>query len=368
MFWISDFIAALAFSQLVLLGAYFSIKYEGTLARLISLYCLCLSAYTVVSISFAASSPVAFYILFRLATLAPFLLWFIAFLMFVDNGKITPVVWIAMGYFVLARGIGMGIALFYPEILANTIGFTVIYFLPQLILLYFSLHTIYLAWADHHHDLIEERRNVRMIFVVVMGIIIIAIVGADFMNLLQRFVVMDCFTSLYPLPSTLVSLYIFATAFTFNIMMFRINDNALSLLADLSAITPAPLKETKPAATPKHVEQLMTVMREQKLYVKTGLTIADLATELKMQEYRVRRLINQQLGYRNFNQFLNNYRINEARELLVQSDASISNIALDVGYASLSVFNKAFRERYNLTPREYRMQHKTDTVNAESPA
>lgn len=368
MFWISDFIAALAFSQLVLLGACFSVKFEGTLARLIALYCLCLSAYTVVSISFTAASPVATYILFRLATLAPFLLWFIAFLMFVDNGKIMPVVWIAIGYFVLARSIGMGIALFNPDILANTIGYTVIYFLPQLVLLYFSLHTIYLAWADHHHDLIEERRNARIVFVVVMGIIIIAIVGSDFMNLLQRFIVMDWFTRLYPLPRTLVSLYIFLTAFVFNVMIFRINENALSLLTEVSAITPTTARETKPAATPKHVEQLMAVMREQRLYVKTGLTIADLAKELKMQEYRVRRLINQQLGYRNFNQFLNNYRINEARELLVRSDASISNIALDVGYASLSVFNKAFRERYNLTPREYRMQFKMDIMNAESPA
>ena len=92
-----------------------------------------------------------------------------------------------------------------------------------------------------------------------------------------------------------------------------------------------------------------------------------------MQEYRVRRLTNQQLGFRNFNQFLNNYRIEDARNRLLETESSISNIALDVGYASLSVFNKAFKDRYNLTPREYRVctkrvPHKESPEKAESPA
>lgn len=370
MFWISDFIAALAFSQLVLLGMYFFLKCEGTLARLISLYSLCLSAYALASMTFAASSPIASYVLFRLATLAPFLLWFIAFVMFVDNDKISNWAWATIGYFVIARSIGMGIALFYPAILQNNFGYTIIYFLPQIILLFFSINTIYLAWAGHRADLVEQRRRIRISFIVVMGIILIAIVGTDFINLLQRYVPMDWFTNLYPLPGALVSLYIFLTAFLFNIAIFRISENALQLLTDVSieSGSPAPTLAARPTKSSEHVEQLAALMLERKLYVQTGLTIADLAKELKMQEYRLRRLINQQLGYRNFNQFLNNYRIDEARKLLLQSEASISNIALDVGYASLSVFNKAFKERYNLTPREYRTQHRSETLNKENPA
>ena len=95
-------------------------------------------------------------------------------------------------------------------------------------------------------------------------------------------------------------------------------------------------------------------MEEGKLYTQTGLTISDLADNLSIQEYRLRRIINQQLNYRNFNQFLNNYRIEDACSRLKETNTPVSTIALDVGYASLSVFNKAFRERYALTPTEFR--------------
>ena len=44
-------------------------------------------------------------------------------------------------------------------------------------------------------------------------------------------------------------------------------------------------------------------------------TIAQLAEQLGTQEYRLRRLINGSMGHRNFNAFLNAYRIAEVREL-----------------------------------------------------
>ena len=53
-------------------------------------------------------------------------------------------------------------------------------------------------------------------------------------------------------------------------------------------------------------------------YRQEGLTIGRLAEQLGTQEYRLRRLINRRLGYRNFNEYLNDYRIREARALLVR--------------------------------------------------
>jgi AraC-like DNA-binding protein len=73
-----------------------------------------------------------------------------------------------------------------------------------------------------------------------------------------------------------------------------------------------------------------------------------------MQEYRVRHLINQQLQYRNLNQFFNNYRIEDAARKLQNKENPISWIALDAGYASRSVFNKAFREGFGMAPTTYR--------------
>jgi len=370
MFLVNDFTTALAVSQIALLGVYFSAKFKGHLARLISLYTLGLGAYLLATMSFTIASPVANFILYRLATLAPILLWLIAYSMFVDNRKKLPIVWMAIAYFVLARGLGMGIALVNPGILANSLGYTLILSLPQAILLLFSLHTFYLAWAGYHADLLEQRRRVRLIFVIVMGVSVISIVGSDFLMMVRHYIPGNWLAWVSPMPRGLVSIYYLAAAFMLNFSIFRLDDNALILLSDESRSPEKPVAaDEKPnQLESKYVEQLAALMRDQKLYVQTGLTISDLAEALNVQEYRVRRLINQQLGFRNFNQFLNNYRIDDARDRLLVSDSSISNIALDVGYASLSVFNKAFKDRYNVTPREYRLQHKDMSEKAESPA
>ena len=74
-------------------------------------------------------------------------------------------------------------------------------------------------------------------------------------------------------------------------------------------------------------------------------------------EYRVRKVINGRMGYRNFSQFLNHYRVAEAARRLVEPETRRLPIAIDVGYASLAPFNKAFKATYGVTPTEYRRQH-----------
>ena len=75
-----------------------------------------------------------------------------------------------------------------------------------------------------------------------------------------------------------------------------------------------------------------------------------------MPEYRLRRLINGQLGYRNFNAFLNGYRIEEARAALAdpsQAEVPVTTIALDAGFQSIGPFNRAFKVSTGVTPTEY---------------
>ena len=105
------------------------------------------------------------------------------------------------------------------------------------------------------------------------------------------------------------------------------------------------------------LREQIKAMKQERLYAEPGLTIGDLAARVSVQEYRLRKLINQSLHYRNFNQFLNRYRIEEAARRLLDPEEEhipISSIALDVGYASLSSFNKAFKEIHGVTPSVYR--------------
>ena len=65
------------------------------------------------------------------------------------------------------------------------------------------------------------------------------------------------------------------------------------------------------------------------------------------------RLINGQLGYRNFNAFLNGYRIAEARAALAdpsQAEVPVTTIALDAGFQSIGPFNRAFKVTIGVTP------------------
>ena len=80
----------------------------------------------------------------------------------------------------------------------------------------------------------------------------------------------------------------------------------------------------------------------------------DAAFNLLMGEAALRALINQQLGYRNFNDFLHHHRLQEAAARLASEDLPILSIALDCGYGSIGPFNRAFRQRFGMTPTEYR--------------
>ena len=57
-------------------------------------------------------------------------------------------------------------------------------------------------------------------------------------------------------------------------------------------------------------------METDRLWKREGLGIADLAQELGTQEYLLRRAINRRLGYRNFNEFLHDYRLGEVARRL----------------------------------------------------
>jgi AraC-like DNA-binding protein len=98
-------------------------------------------------------------------------------------------------------------------------------------------------------------------------------------------------------------------------------------------------------------------MESNRIWRDEKLSIAGLAAQLGEQEYRLRRLINGQLGHRNFAAFLNGYRLAEVRSALAdpsQRDVPILTIALDAGFGSLGPFNRAFREAEGMTPSEYR--------------
>jgi AraC-like DNA-binding protein len=121
-----------------------------------------------------------------------------------------------------------------------------------------------------------------------------------------------------------------------------------------------PLNFAERAAAPPDstlVAALERTMTVDHAYRQEGLSIGQLALRLRLPEYRLRQLINQGLGYRNFAAFLNFYRIADARTALAdpaQAEVPILTIALDAGFNSLGPFNRAFKAETGMTPSEFR--------------
>jgi len=110
------------------------------------------------------------------------------------------------------------------------------------------------------------------------------------------------------------------------------------------------------------LERLNRRFVAERLYAREALTIAQLATLRGTQEHVLRRVINQGLGFRNFNDFLHTHRLKEAAGRLGDPQLRripVLTIALEVGYGSIGPFNRAFKERFGVTPTEYRRQNST---------
>ena len=102
-------------------------------------------------------------------------------------------------------------------------------------------------------------------------------------------------------------------------------------------------RKKRSGIAPALKERLLEALEKDRIYRQEGLTIGELARTLSVQEYRLRRLINGEMGFRNFNDLSNRYRIQEACELLDRPDLPIIRIATDIGYPSPGPFNRAFR-------------------------
>ena len=101
------------------------------------------------------------------------------------------------------------------------------------------------------------------------------------------------------------------------------------------------------------MERLKTVLQETERREREPLTVADMAEFCGWSSSHFMRWFKQMTGG-SFISYVNDRRLTSAAERLRRSDDKIVTIAEDAGFENLSNFNRQFKARYGMTPREYR--------------
>jgi AraC-like DNA-binding protein len=106
------------------------------------------------------------------------------------------------------------------------------------------------------------------------------------------------------------------------------------------------------------MNSLETLMQEQRLYLDAAINIDGLATMVGSNRHHLSQVLNERLK-KSFYDYINHFRIEEAKVLLAdpgRSKHKIASIAYDAGFNSLSTFNDVFRKSTGLTPSQFRKQ------------
>lgn len=101
-------------------------------------------------------------------------------------------------------------------------------------------------------------------------------------------------------------------------------------------------------------KRIDTWMVTEKPYRTMGYSREACADALNVPEHKLSRLLN--LYYdKNFNEFVNYFRIEEAKErLLNEAKTTVTVVAFEVGFNSIASFNRVFKEMVGVSPTAYR--------------
>jgi len=112
-------------------------------------------------------------------------------------------------------------------------------------------------------------------------------------------------------------------------------------------------------------EQILEIMNDPSIICHSDFTINTLAEIVKSNRTYISQIINQEF-HKNFNSFINEYRIKEALKMLQAEEYqkyTVEGISKMVGFESRSTFNIAFKEMTGVTPTFYIQSLQTENLN-----
>ncbi len=202
-------------------------------------------------------------------------------------------------------------------------------------------HVIAIALLGRADDLSASRRVSRVYFSVMMGFVTVSAAAIEVI-----------FTGDWAvlLPTAKI-LTIWPAIIWVTVWLVQLRPNVFAFAAS------GKKKGHDPEKRARLHNALIAEIVDRKAYLEPRLTIPLLAGRLAVTQHTLRELINQDLGFKNFSDFINTYRIEAVKHAFTEPanrHKSILEIAMDHGFNSLSPFNKVFKNQVHLTPKEFR--------------
>lgn len=335
--------------EIVLLGGAAAVAFfvllQFLLIRPLCLQCLAGAAFAAGSViyfileleGFGREIGLPWYVVNTFGSLTPAFFWIFTISLVDDEFRLRP--WMAIPFAVM----------FGVQVFCYTLPDQTAHLVSRIVRLPLVLamvgHMLWEIARGYRDDLVDSRRSFSMAMVWVVGFVSLAIVGVEFYKLSMDH-------PLWVQDIHAAAMLIAALIVAVNLTTVR------ETLMPAAATRPMQLSALNGVSAADRMElQRLHVLIEQRVFLNPGLTIGSLAGQVGVPEHRLRRLINQALGYRNFAAFINDHRIAEAKRRLADhalAREQITGLAFDLGFASLAPFNRAFRERTGMSPSEYR--------------
>jgi AraC-like DNA-binding protein len=291
----------------------------------------------------------------------PFILWLLSRQLLSDTLRVPFWAWLVLSLLLLSGMLGVWHW--------NDVAWAAARVLQKICAYVFVLMALWQVWRGGQDDLIEQRRQLRRRILLLAGLYSAGVLSAEI------------WLGHEPAPIWLIALHLL-------VMDLALLGLALWLLRPTSAflawvheppivqsaesthdgsLDPEPREFTGPSRTPRHdiaalAGRVHAQMISERWFADSALSLASLSKQLHVPEYVLRRAIHEGLGQRNFPAFVNRYRLDEvARQLLdpAQDRLPILTLALEAGFGSIGPFNRAFRERFECSPSQYRLSRST---------
>jgi AraC-like DNA-binding protein len=303
----------------------------------------CAAAYLVCSTPTrpCCTTPIAMPMLLGAITF-PFAFWRLARVVLDDEPRIPPVAW--AGLLILLAS-GWLAASDYLDLPTSTRMTAAV--LNKLSAFGFLGAALYRAWSSWEGDLVEPRRKLRWMLIAYIGAYGFTILVAEVYLLGERPPAWLELVNAAAIDLTLLSTLVF---------LIQPRLAAMDALFLRKSAAPAVIPTT--SGDDPLLARLHQLMQGQKIYRDPDLSVAALARQVAVPEYVLRRLIHERLGHRNFAAYVNEFRLQEVAARLSDPQLArrpILTLALEAGFGSIGPFNRAFRDRYGVTPTAFRL-------------